>query len=739
MADNPCVRIYEEYYGAYADVSHLLVSGGRPVTHQAENRPGSATFSLRNDYTKQGHNLLTDYTFWTSQIDIGPKAIHTGMYVEIKDGPDGPVLFDGRITTITSKAEVVDIEIGDGIAFLGKQGTTIRRNFYGESSGFQWFDSAVDEADKVYLDLGANEGIVDTNQVYWAFPKEEVTTPTKALTTRTMGRIKINAQEPKFIREIDIRVVRSDTDRKEFSFNVDVSVGSETLQSFVYTMTLGGTSGTGFKQYWIPITFNPPILAKEMYIDITCDKWDHLVSFGYDDTKTDRGSVVIKEYDFKTGELVGEVETPGLIASTITYDEMRPVQVGTGSSSSRIYPANEEKEMREGSPSNRGRVFVTVGEVPTADIMQFIGRRTWHRVQVGGRCSATVGLARSGGGYALDYLQSMADVVDGTGRRHAFISRDKGMNLLIGDRYNVDDEPKMRIVYGGDKTEDDQVPFVSFNPTMTLKNRPAMVTLRAVSATGGSNSPTIVTLMDLNAYESNGAPVETVSSTTSVASDRDAVREAYGLLTSNALDSWEGSVVLPGIVNGLIERAGDYAGSGIPIRITDSRNGIFDYPARVRQVSHNWNDMTTTVTVGNYDMAVLNKISDTVAMASKGNAEAFSASSSATAYNTQYLWDFFSRTSNIVVNRDKANTLQIAVERQGSESIVEVVDKSIGLLPDGSAVIQGRITSALADVDPYGAVAYIVNGERVSIGQDYRPDFYIGQTLVISLTFEKVN
>ena len=41
-------------------------------------------------------------------------------------------------------------------------------------------------------------------------------------------------------------------------------------------------------------------------------------------------------------------------------------------------------------------------------------------------------------------------------------------------------------------------------------------------------------------------------------------------------------------------------------------------------------------------MAVLNKISDTVAMASKGNAEAFSASSSATAYNTQYLWDFLS-------------------------------------------------------------------------------------------------
>ena len=731
MADNPCVRIYEEYYGAYADVSHLLVSGGRPVTHQAENRPGSATFSLRNDYTKQGHNLLTDYTFWTSQIDIGPKAIHTGMYVEIKDGPDGPVLFDGRITTITSKAEVIDIEIGDGIAFLGKQGTTIRRNFYGSSSGYQWFDSAVDEADKVYLDLGANEGIVDTNQVYWAFPSTEVTTPPSGpynITTRALGRITIGAQEPKFIRELDVRVVRNDATKKEFTFNVDVSVGSETLQSFVYTMTLGGTSGTGYNEQWIPITFNPPILAKEMHIDITCDKYDQFVLFGYDPSKPDRGSIVIN----------GET-TPGLIASKITYDEMRPVQVGTGSSSSRIYPATEDPKMKEEPMVNRGRVFVTVGEVPTADIMQFIGRRTWHRVQVGGRCSASVGLARSGGGYALDYLQSMADVVDGTGRRHAFISRDKSMNLLIGDRYNVDDEPKMRIVYGGDKTEDDQVPFVSFNPTMTLKNRPAMVTLRAVSATGGSNSPTIVTLMDLNAYESNGAPVETVSSTTSVASDRDAVREAYGLLTSNALDSWEGSVVLPGIVNGLIERAGDYAGSGIPIRITDSRNGIFDYPARVRQVSHNWNDMTTTVTVGNYDMAVLNKISDTVAMASKGNAEAFSASSSATAYNTQYLWDFFSRSSNVVVNRGKTNTLQIVVERQGGETVVEVVDKSIGLLPDGSAVIQGRITSALADVDPYGVVAYIVNGERVNVGQDYRPDFYIGQTLVISLTFEKVN
>lgn len=729
MADNPCVRIYDDYYNAYIDVSDLLVSGGRPVTHINENKPGSATFSVRNDYTKQGCNLLTDCTLWS--YDIGPKPIHTGMYVEIKDGPEGPVLMDGRITTITSKAEVIDIEIGDGIAFLGKQGTTIRRNFYGESSGFQWFDSAIDEADKVYLDLGANEGIVDTNQVYWSFPKEEVTTPPTGpynITTRALGRITIGAQEPKFIRELDVRVVRNDTSRKEFTFNVDVSVGSETLQSFVHTMTLGGTSGTGFKQYWIPITFNPPILAKEMYIDITCDKYDQFVLFGYDPNKTDRGSIVIN----------GET-TPGLIASKITYDEMRPIQVGTGSSSSRIYPSTEDPKMKEEPMSNRGRVFVTVGEVPTVEIMQYLGRRAWHRVQVGGRCSASIGLARAGGGYALDYLQTMADVVDGTGIRHAFISRDKGMNLLIGDRYNVDDDPKMRIVYGGDMTSDEEVPFVSFNPTMTLKNRPAMVTLRATSTTGSDNAPTIVTLMDLKAYGSSGVPVETVSSTTSVASDRDAVREAYGLLTSNALDSWEGAVVLPGIVNGLIERAGDYAGSGIPIRITDSRNGIFDYPARVRQVSHDWNAMTTTVTIGNYDLAVLNRISDTVAMASKGNAEAFSASSSATAYNTQYLWDFFSRSSNVVVNRGKTNTLQIVVERQGGETVVEVVDKSIGLLPDGSAVIQGRITSALADVDPYGVVAYIVNGERVNVGQDYRPDFYIGQTLVISLTFEKVN
>ena len=37
MADNPCVRIYDDYYNAYIDVSDLLVSGGRPVTHQAEN------------------------------------------------------------------------------------------------------------------------------------------------------------------------------------------------------------------------------------------------------------------------------------------------------------------------------------------------------------------------------------------------------------------------------------------------------------------------------------------------------------------------------------------------------------------------------------------------------------------------------------------------------------------------------------------------------------------------------
>ena len=730
MADNPCVRIYDDYYNAYIDVSDLLVSGGRPVTHINENRPGSATFSVRNDYTKQGQNLLTDCTLWS--YDIGPKPIHTGMYVEIKDGPDGPVLMDGRITTITSKAEVIDIEIGDGIAFLGKQGTTIRRNFYGESSGFQWFDSAVDETGKVYLDLGANEGVVDTNQVYWTIQRTETIEHPAGrglVMAPRLGRITLAEKEDVFIRDIKVWVSRNNQIINTYTFTVKVYDSNELIQDFKHSIKFGSSVAGADPVRWIPIQFNPPIYTKKLEIEISCSpNDDYSVIFAYDPRITDRGSIVVD------GEAI-----PGRLASKITYDDMEKIQVGTGSSSSRIYPANEEEEMREGTMSNRGRVFVTVGEVPTVEIMQYLGRRAWHRVQVGGRCSASIGLARVGGGYALDYLQSMADVVDGTGIRHAFISRDKSMNLLIGDRYNVDDEPKMHIVYGGDKTSDEDVPFVSFNPTMTLKNRPAMVTLRAVSATGGSNSPTIVTLMDLNAYGSNGAPVETVSSTTSVASDRDAVRETYGLLTSNALDSWEGAVVLPGIVNGLIERAGDYAGSGIPIRITDSRNGIFDYPARVRQVSHDWNAMTTTVTIGNYDLAVLNRISDTVAMASKGNAEAFSASSSATAYNTQYLWDFFSRSSNVVVNRGKTNTLQIAVERQGGETVVEVVDKSIGLLPDGSAVIQGRITSTLADVDPYGVVAYIVNGERVNVGQDYRPDFYIGQTLVISLTFEKVN
>jgi hypothetical protein len=636
---------------------------------------------------------------------------------------------DGFITTITSKAEIVDVEIGDGIAFLGKQGTTIRRNFYGESSGFQWFDSAKDESGKVYLDLGANEGIIDTNQVYWAMPKEEELGAdwTTAPTTRMLGHITVNAQEPKFLRAMFLKVQRSDTTKKELTFNVSVTMADVVVQTFPYTMTLGGTSGTDFRIYEIPITFDPPVLARTMGIDITCDTYDHLTHFFVDTTKTDLGSVVIN----------GEV-TPGIIRARTTYDTMESVQVGTGSSSSRIYPATEQTWMKEGPEANRGRVFITSGEVSTSDIMSFVARRSWQKVQIGGRCSASVGLARIGGGYALDYLQTMADVVDGTGRRRAFISRERSQIFCIGDRYNVTDEPKMHIVYGGDKTEDGQVPFVSFNPTMTLKNRPMMVTLRATSATGDDSQPVIVSVLDPRMLkQSYGcAPVETVSSTTSVASDRDAVREAYGLLTSNELDSWEGQIVLPGIVSGLIERGGDYAGSGIPIRITDSRNGITDYRARVRQVSHDWNSMTTTITVGNYDLAVLNRISDTIAMASKGNAEAFSAASSATAYQTQYLWDAVLSTDVLV--RDEPNTLQIVVSRQGVESTVDIADKSIGLLPDGSAVMQGRIVSTLADVDAYGVVAYIINGTRFNVAEEMRPDFYIGQTLVISLTFVKI-
>lgn len=698
------------------DVSDMMVQGGLPRCTVIENRPGMATLTLVNDYQKQGHNLVSDCNLWASGVT---EPIRCGMFVQIVEGSD--MMFEGWITTITSHSETVDIEVGDGKAFLGRQGTWIRRNFYGANAQFLMFNTALD-GDMPYIDISGVDGVVDTNQVYWNRTDVlDVVNPSgyKNIPIGDLQRITFVNNTSQKIAAFRLRFCNRSNVDQTFSIGARMYKGSRQIGGGYYRNLVAPASSSTVRYYELDFRLEEPQINEDLTVLIANASGSYVSV--YVEEKSSGPCVVTS----------ASASYKGCPSAYIEIIEEEPISVSPSSNSSRIYPAIVQDWMRTGSMQNRARAYVSMGDVIVSDIMKNIADALGRQFVKSGVVSPTVSIARIGGGYALDYLQAMASVADANGRTMAFTTSGQDMTIIASDCHHMGEAPTKALVWGGSYTGgSDQVAFASFDPSMTLKNRPSLVTFRATSSSLSSDArPIMATVEDVASSDSRGMVVETVASSTSVASDRDAVREAYGVLVENNLDSWEGSMVLPGILSGFIPTSGPYAGSGIVVSITDPRNGIQDYKARVRQVRHDWNSMTTTLSLGNLDEAVVNRISDTIAMASKGNAEAFAAASPAGGFNAQYLR---MRVSGVSVG--DSNTVYINIARSSGNDAVLMSEVSVGVFPDGSKLLQASAVSFLPDVSRQGVWGLTINGTSVSIPTYLRPDFLQGQTLTVSLT-----
>lgn len=702
------VRIYRTETD-YLDASQMMAQGGLPRCTVVENRPGSATMTLVNDYQRAGHNLVSDCALWQSGVT---EPLRCGMYVSIHDNNE--LFFEGWITTITSRSEVVDIEIGDGKTFLGKQGTWIRRNFYGETARFYWLNTAMD-GDTPYIDLTGVEGIVDTNQVYWSQVNSydiKISDGTDVLRPSEGITLKFDTIARGYLRKVMIRCGNTQSSEQSDTITMSVYSGNDLKASRSYSAV--------FERYGtreIAMEFSEPLANTDVHIEIKGTN-SRIVTRSL--AASDSPYQVVTSSETIRGHIAGVFEF-----STI---DQSPTPVASTSTSARIYPATISPSMKAEPYSKRARVFVSSGDLPVADVMQNVAEALGRRFEKRGTFAPSVGIARIGGGYALDYLQAMASVSDEAGHSHTFTTEGADMTLVVGDCHTMSDAPAATLVWGGSYTGEG-IAFASFNPSMTMKNRPSLVTVRATASPSSDSHPILTTVEDVTASDTRGMIVETVAGSTSVASDKDAVREAYGTLSSNQLDSWEGTMTLPGILSGFTATSGAHTGSGIVVSITDPRNGIEGYKARVRQVQHDWNTMTTSLTLGNLDSATVNRISDTIAMAHTGNAEAFSAASSASGFDTQYLR---MRMSGVSVGT--ANTVRISVSRASTTATVDLGDVSVGVLPNGTKVLQARAISTILDTKRYGVTAITVNGVTSSIPEAIRPDFINGQTLIVSLT-----
>lgn len=711
MIPNVLIAGPEDDPGAL-DATPLLVSGGLPVIEMVENSAGMARFTLLNDYETPGHNLLGDCTLWEGR----PRPLSTGMYVMVFDPVGVSLLMDGFITSIISNSETVDVEVGDGLAILGKQGTWIRRNFYGASSGYRWLDTAIDEDGKPYAIVGTQEGTIDTNQVAWTRFFSDDYPFNGDLETVYVNTIKEISYSPKSdyqIDRIELKLGMIGLYSTPVTATIDAYVDGLFLSQTIRTVTVPGDRNDKTAHASVVVNFSPPITYGNIILKTSFDAHHYVY------VKRDKNDLTGSYTDTSGARISGR------ISAMMHRLKPEPISISSESTPSRIYPQTVEDWMKEEPLTDRVRVLYASEDLVVTDVMQNVADALGLQCIIRGSSSAQVAIARIGGGFALDYLKAMADVPDGRGVSRAFRVSGRGRNIHIGDRYRVSDPPVAHIAWGMDKV-DGAIPFASFNPRMTMKGRPSLVTIRATTSEG---LPIISTVEDVASTGHRGLAIESLSGTTSVSTDMDAVREAYGTLTSAELDRWEGSIVLPGIVQGMIEMTGDHTGSGVPVRITDSRNALRDYPARVRQVAYDYNAMTTTLQIGNLDRSQQNKVSDSIAMAQVGSDAAFSAASSASAYMTQYL-----RMTIPGIVPQSQNFVSIEVQTSEGLKVIELESISIGIMPSGVGIMQARAVSEEANAMRYAVKAIKINGIRTEIPDAIRPDFLLGQTLVVSVT-----
>lgn len=736
FGDNPFWRGVD-----YLDLTMLQVQGGEVTAIIAENEGGSASFTLLNNL--DGQNLLSDSLTWHKGT---VQKLVPGIYVKVDLIEKGQCLgriTDGFISTISADEDKVTIEIGDGNAFLGKQGTTLRRNYYNRDSTMSYLlpigVETVGSVTRYYASIKGIEGTPLVNTLEWSrmlskdtgsdgylgwemskISKVVLPIPDGATSLRSIGlkvgwtSLAVSGTVRAHLRvmcgqdilaDADASAYVEKTESKPLTVALDWSktLASSTLEIYITDVESSSarlrTHDSSEGGY---VTYNGSRRDWEPYYEVSYSKWESVSGATLDGTKI-------------------------IVTSTSDNGWMAP----------------ESGSTQEG----RAKIDIVSGNISTLEIMDDIAGHFGTVTHDTLTCTSWVGMFCIGGGYALDYLQKAADIPDDNGRKRSFIRTGFGQSkkVIIGDRYDVEDSAVSKYSYGA---VEGCTPFVSFAPHLTIKGRPKVVTLRSTStSTGSSTAKSIITTVSKRAgtawpkYTKDDTlrfeRTESAVSVNSVNKVRDAMLQAYGEMTDAELDEWEGEMVLPGIVLDLIRTSGQYAGSGIPISVTDSRYAMTDYRCRIRQVAYDLNAMTTTVTLNNYTRVYSGQISDTVALAVTGASQAFAAGDS-TFFNTQYVCVESDDIAYNVIGKYLRAHIR---KTDGTTAVASMDGADVGILPDGRYIVQSEFVSDIEDVEDYGVDGIMYNPKETitpaipmyKIPENLRPDAKKGQRVIVCI------
>lgn len=708
-----------------------------PTLKMVENYGTTGSLTLINEIDSSSRNLLSSScSRWSS----GTGALTPGMFLHIwhTSRTDANKMGVFIITEISPSDDVISVTFGDCVQVLRATGADYYRNHYAESQqhtnekAYGAWDST---SERIFVTKPADVTLNAAHgDVQWA-----VSTESTDSTGSAFGYITSSGYvETSFTVNADLILgfsIKPQSNLSGLNCRIRVYVNGSLVLSQSVTSTTSA----------LPFKFSTPIQGGTVRIRL--DNAGN--KMGEDSGETYYSGAAVEQTGTSTsGPISGATTTfynfynsQEIVHETFTRTGTFVCAITTASYA---YATAGEQDVSDptrywitaidglttitslqGDPAWTGRALITYLVTEGGMLMSEIFSSICDAAGVSSTVITStrqVGIMRCGGAEYFSYLLALADMEEPSGsyagRQHAFrASRTTWGSIRLGYRYKAEDASAKTIYYAGDGSRSGE-PFMAFVPTKTMQYRPYLAITRGTKDDG---TPIILAMRDPEV--SVGSASSLVDGT--ITEVTDAALSSYSEIATNRSKDWEGSVRLSGIHLDLMAE-GTYVG-GVPVRIYDTRYGMSGYAARVKEVTLDFTEQTTLLTLNNYSEMYANSVIDSSKMAYSAGGLAVEASSS-DLFTLQYV----RLESSTSLSSASSHTIEVYSSDAGwvsaTADVVEMTDFGIAVLSAYWRKGYGDITTR------YGITQVRVDGSTViGIPAAKRPDKYSNQALIVNV------
>lgn len=728
----------KEPSGAIIDINDVA----NVTLKEVENYGANGKLTIINkgieDPTK---NLLSEScTLWN---DGQPRAIKPGMFLRLyeneRTSPNALGVF--FISSIQAVGETITVEFGDCLRLLKSMGADYVRNHY-DAGGLKWHNSRAiwdDINNRGYVEKPASVEVPSTGAVRMyinatrSVPEQSTTTYSFSMNKSVKCKIPTSIfieSGARYLQQIkDLKVnYQGGFYEQTVTVKIGTSEGAADLQN--ETFRIGGGIHT-----WTSKTFNGMAdLTQFQYLWIEL-RSDNLIA------------TFVCDGELNGAEIIADPSGGYNRAFTmnIIVQRLRTNVVGQTSTEN---PGQWIIQTIDGSPATSDDCQGWLGQaqvyyveesakVTASSIIQNILADAGMELNQS-RIPITRGINtfRCNGDYYHNYILALCDMPNDNGQQFTITAeRDTWGRLIMGYRYRVDnpdtaDSPRYSFFYSKDAPEipmDTDVIFESFNPSVTLKDKPR---ISVIKGTTNAERPIMVAIMDPEI--AIGASNPSVSG--SVTSAVEAGLAAYKNIITNRSKNWAGTITVPGIDRRFFMTSSDFGMGGVPIEITDHRYGMNRQIARVKEVEYDFHNQTTTLTINNYSEIYSNGLVDTEKMAYTAG-DLSSAATTDDMFNRQFVSvrveEQLPEPISIIYIRgaDFEEHLEPAGENDDHITIIKFPELKI-------AVLNAYFAAGAECPHQYGVERIQVNdGAEIIIPEPRRPDKKASQSLIVNLIY----